>query len=62
MWQFGSSIIDRVRRDTKGAAMTEYSILLGTVALGSALAFISVGVAIVRDFAVVRSFVLVPFP
>jgi hypothetical protein len=34
--------------------MTEYSILLGTVALGSAVSFISVGV--------VRSFLLVPFP
>jgi Flp pilus assembly pilin Flp len=62
MWQFGSSIIDRVRTDTRGAAMTEYSILLGTVALGSALAFITVGVAVARDFAIVRNFVLVPFP
>jgi hypothetical protein len=42
--------------------MTEYSILLGTVALGSAVSFISVGVALFNNFAMVRSFLLVPFP
>lgn len=42
--------------------MTEYTILLGTVALGSAVAFIALGVAIVQNFAVVRDLVLNPFP
>jgi Flp pilus assembly pilin Flp len=62
MWWFGSSIIDRVRSDTRGSAMTEYTILLGTVALGSALSFITIGVALVRDFALVRNLILLPFP
>jgi len=42
--------------------MTEYTILLGTVGLGSAVAFIAVGAALVRNFAVVRNLVLAPFP
>jgi hypothetical protein len=49
-------------RDTRGTVMLEYSILMGTVALGSAAAFISVGVAFVNNFDLVRSLLLCVFP
>jgi Flp pilus assembly pilin Flp len=48
--------------DSSGAAATEYIVLVGTVALGSAVAFIAVGVALVRDFTVVRNLLLGQFP
>lgn len=42
--------------------MVEYVVLIGTVALGSAAAFIGIGVALVNGFNFVRSLLLVPFP
>jgi len=42
--------------------MTEYVILLGTVAVGSMAVFVLLGVAFVRNFNLVRSLILVPFP
>jgi Flp pilus assembly pilin Flp len=62
MWVRIGSFIARLRRDSRGVATTEYTILLGTVALGSAVSFIAVGIAIVHSFAEVRELVLVPFP
>jgi hypothetical protein len=59
MWR---RCIGRLRVDSRGVAATEYIILIGTVGLGSAVAFISVGVAFVRNFASVRELLLVPFP
>jgi Flp pilus assembly pilin Flp len=52
----------RLLDDSSGAAATEYIILVGTVALGSAVAFIAVGVALVRDFTLVRNLLLGQFP
>jgi hypothetical protein len=49
-------------RDTRGIVMLEYSILMGTVAIGSAIAFITVGVAFVRNFDLVRGVLLCVFP
>jgi Flp pilus assembly pilin Flp len=49
-------------RDTRGLVMLEYSILIGTVALGSAIAFITVGVAIVNNFDLVRAMLVCAFP
>jgi Flp pilus assembly pilin Flp len=51
-----------VLRDTSGVAMTEYVILVGTVALTSVAAFILLGVAFVQDFNLVRALLLLPFP
>ena len=62
MWVRTASFIARLHRDGRGSAMTEYTILLGTVALASAGSFIAVGVALYRSFAVVRNLFLVPFP
>jgi len=52
----------RFCKDTRGVVATEYIILIGTVGLGSAVAFIAVGLAFVRNFALVRYHVLVPYP
>jgi Flp pilus assembly pilin Flp len=49
-------------RDTRGAVMVEYSILIGTIAIGSAIAFITVGVAFVNNFDVIRAMLLCVFP
>ena len=51
-----------LRRDTRGAVMLEYAIIIGTIALGSAAAFITVGVAIVKNFDLVRAMLLCVFP
>jgi Flp pilus assembly pilin Flp len=48
--------------DTAGVAMTEYVILVGVVALGSIASFILLGAAFVRNFNLVRSLILLPFP
>lgn len=46
----------------RGAVMVEYSVLIGTVALGASLALVGLGVAFVRSFEFVRGFILYPFP
>jgi len=48
--------------DTRGTVMLEYSILMGTVAIGSAIAFIMLGVAFVNNFDLVRGLLLTLFP
>ncbi|HVW29680.1 MAG TPA: hypothetical protein VHC69_30160 [Polyangiaceae bacterium] len=48
--------------DTRGVVMLEYSILMGTVAIGSAIAFITLGVAFVNNFDLVRGLLLTLFP
>lgn len=48
--------------DTRGTVMLEYSILMGTVALGSAIAFITLGVAFVNNFDLVRGLLLTLYP
>jgi Flp pilus assembly pilin Flp len=48
--------------DASGVAMTEYIILVGIVGIGSAAAFITLGVAFVRSFAMVRGLLLSSFP
>ena len=55
-------LLRRAFRDTTGVAMTEYVILVGTVGLGSIAAFILLGAAFVRNFNLVRSLILLPFP
>jgi hypothetical protein len=59
MWR---RVVNHLRAETGGVAATEYIILVGTVGLGSATAFIALGVAFVRNFALVRYHVLAPFP
>src|SRR5690349_11603127 len=51
-----------LRTDECGAAMPEYTVLIGTVALVCSGAFITVGVALVNSFEDVRSLILYPFP
>lgn len=48
--------------DTRGAVMTEYTVLLGTVALVSAGALVALGAALVNRFEFERVFILFPFP
>ena len=54
--------MNNLRNDSRGAAATEYVIILGIVGLGSAVSFIAVGVAFLKNFALVRNLLLVPFP
>jgi len=46
----------------RGAAMTEYTVLIGAVALVTMGAFISLGVALVVSFEARRDLILYPFP
>lgn len=53
----------RARRvQVRGAAMTEYTVLVGSVALVTLAAFIGLGVALVSDFESNRDLILYPFP
>jgi len=47
--------------DTRGSAMTEYTILVGVVGIACMGAFIALGIALVNDFELVRSIVLQPY-
>jgi len=62
MIESASPNLRKILRDTSGVVMTEYVILLGTVAVGSMAAFVLLGVAFVRSFNLVRGLVLLPFP
>jgi Flp pilus assembly pilin Flp len=46
----------------RGAAMTEYTVLIGVVALATMGAFIFLGVALVDSFEMRRDFLLYPSP
>jgi Flp pilus assembly pilin Flp len=50
------------RQDERGSAALEYMILVGTVGIGSAAAFIALGAAVVRNFQFIRYLLLFPFP
>jgi Flp pilus assembly pilin Flp len=52
----------RNRTRSRGAINVEYTVLVGTVGLASMLALVGLGVAILRSFEFVRSFVLYPYP
>jgi Flp pilus assembly pilin Flp len=52
----------RLRRDTRGAAMTEYVILVGTVGLAIVFALITVGPKLVKDFGRSRAILTSPMP
>ena len=49
-------------RDTRGAALLEYSILVGCVALSGCVGLVVVGVALLDSFEFVRRLILVPTP
>ena len=51
-----------LRQSSRGAAMTEYTVLIGLVALVSMAAFIGLGVALARNFESRRELILYPFP
>ena len=52
----------RSLRQVRGAAMTEYTILVGVVGIVTIGAFISLGVALVVSFEARRDLILYPFP
>jgi Flp pilus assembly pilin Flp len=62
MWQSACTFVKNLRNDSRGVVATEYAIVLGTVGLGSAVSFIAVGVAFLKNFALVRNLLLLPFP
>ena len=49
-------------RQVRGAAMTEYTILIGVVGIVTIGAFISLGIALVVSFEARRDLLLYPFP
>ncbi|MBN9159691.1 MAG: hypothetical protein J0I07_01910 [Myxococcales bacterium] len=49
-------------RRVRGAVMTEYSVLVGSVALGASVALVGLGIAFVNSFEHVRGLILYPFP
>jgi len=49
-------------RDTRGAALLEYSILVGCVALSGCVGLVVVGAALIDSFEFVRRLILVPTP
>jgi Flp pilus assembly pilin Flp len=64
MTRFGEAktATSRLFRDTRGAEMVEYIVLIGTVAITSSIAMVGLGVAVYRNFAFVRNMLLLPFP
>ncbi len=49
-------------RDERGALILEYTVLIGVVAISSSIAFVGMGVALVKNFEFVRGLLLTPFP
>ncbi len=49
-------------RAVRGAAMTEYTVLVGLVALVSVGAFLALGAALVSNFEARRALILYPSP
>ncbi len=49
-------------RRIRGAVMTEYTVLVGVVALGASVALVGLGVAFANSFEHVREYVLSPYP
>ena len=49
-------------RQARGAAMTEYTILIGVVGVLTISAFVSLGIALVVSFEARRDLILYPFP
>ena len=64
MHSSGSSLLRRTRcwRDTRGAALTEYTVLVGSVALVCIGALIALGAAFGSALDVNRTFLLAPLP
>lgn len=49
-------------RDTRGAVMSEYVVLVGTVSLTVSVAIAALGPPLVRSFEDTRDILLLPFP
>jgi Flp pilus assembly pilin Flp len=57
-----SSSTSELLRDTRGAVMSEYVVLIGTVSLTVAVAIAALGPPLVRGFEDTRDTLLLPFP
>jgi Flp pilus assembly pilin Flp len=57
-----SDRVPSLLRDARGAVMTEYVVLLGTVSLTVAVAIAALGPPLVRNFENTRDTLLLPFP
>ena len=63
--RFARAINQRLRRigaDTRGAAMTEYVVLVGTVGLAVVVALVTAGPSLVKDFSRSRQMIVAPSP
>jgi Flp pilus assembly pilin Flp len=49
-------------RETRGAAMTEYVVLIGAVGLAVAVCIVAIGPKLVRDFEASRAMIVAPTP
>jgi Flp pilus assembly pilin Flp len=56
------SLLGRLRHDTRGAVMTEYAILVGTMAMAIVAAFIAGGPHLVSAYQFTRDQIARPFP
>lgn len=54
--------IRRLGADTRGAAMTEYLLLIGAVGILAVAAFVAAGATIVASYGRVRDTLAAPFP
>jgi Flp pilus assembly pilin Flp len=57
-----AALLARLSRDTRGAAYSEYVILVGVVALVSCISLLYLGVALANDFNRARTYVIYPVP
>ena len=55
-------MLSRLARDEKGAAQTEYVVLLGTMGLAIMFALVSLGPVLVHSFERTRDMLASPFP
>lgn len=49
-------------RDARGAAMTEYVVLIGAVGLAVAVCIVAIGPKLVKDFEASRAMIVAPTP
>ena len=54
--------LEKLRSDTRGAVLVEYSVLVGGIAIAGALGLILVGTEVARSLEFVRSMILCPIP
>ncbi len=55
-------MVDAGSIGTRGSAMTEYIVILGTVSIGLAISIVALGPTVVHGYNRARGMILMPYP